>query len=90
TKRYERKDDLKQSSVAFIVSKVACGGINAADHYRNTPCHLAAQYNENEKVMAALIAAGANVNVVNHIGITPCHYAAHFNKNEKVMVALIA
>ncbi len=55
-----------------------------------TPLHLAAMWNNDPKVITALLNAGAKVNAKNEEEeITPLHLAAEFNKNPEITKALV-
>ena len=59
------------------------------DPMGRTALHLAAQYNQDPKVIKLLIQAGANLNARNASGGTPLHDAAMRNSNPLVLETLI-
>ncbi|MCL1941609.1 MAG: ankyrin repeat domain-containing protein [Synergistaceae bacterium] len=73
------------------IAEAIKGGANvyARDSLGWTPLMLAARYNENHEVTAALIAAGSDVSAKTNDGWTPLMLAVRSNKNHEVTNALV-
>jgi ankyrin repeat protein len=80
-----------EAVLALVLAHVGAGDINAGDNDRCTPCFYAAA-NSNEKVIAMLLAAGADVRAPCGLSLSSsalCHQAAR-NSNDAVMAQLLA
>ena len=63
--------------------------LTQTDNDKNTPLHLAAEYNDNPDVIIALVEADANVNERDRNGNTPLHDAVKFIDNPGVINILL-
>jgi ankyrin repeat protein len=82
----ENKND---AVLALVLAHVGSGDINARDEEQCTPCFYAA-INSNEKVLAMLMAAGADARVPFQWSSSALCLQAARNSNEAVMAHLLA
>ncbi len=91
---WENKDDAfwKEMTPQKVLECIENGDCVDARHdiLNITPLHLAAMWNNDPKVITALLSKGAEVNAKDEDAkITPLHLAAEHNQNPEIIQALV-
>ena len=89
--KFLKPDWWKTATLEQVQKKIQDGAdINAKDKDGETVLMYAVRYNENPKIVKALLAAGADLHAKNLRGITVLMAATGFNKNPEIIKTLIA